>query len=299
MNAALVIIGLIALGALALGLAAHRGLRMTLEQWTVAGRGFGGAAGVPVAGRRDLHHLHLPRRQRMGLRPRRADLLHPRLRLAGLCPVLLAAAADLALRQARASASRNRTSSPRNTTAPGWACSSRSVGRRGARSLSGAAVHRASASSSRLASYGSISSTAAIWIGAATVTIYVMISGVHGVAWNAVVKDVLILAGGGVSRHLPPAPSITAASAKCSTPSTPPSRASSTFKPTGQSVLWFQSTVALTALGFFMWPHAFSAAFTAGKSAPSAATRWCCHSISSSCCSSSSAASPRSSRFPA
>jgi SSS family solute:Na+ symporter len=36
-----------------------------------------------------------------------------------------------------------------------------------------------------------------------------------------------------------------------------------TFKPSGQSVLWFQSTVALTALGFFMWPHAFSAVFTA------------------------------------
>ncbi|MFZ0206585.1 MAG: sodium:solute symporter family protein, partial [Roseiarcus sp.] len=35
------------------------------------------------------------------------------------------------------------------------------------------------------------------------------------------------------------------------------------FKPTGQSVLWFQSTVALTALGFYMWPHSFSAAFTA------------------------------------
>jgi len=42
MNAALVIIGLTTLGALALGLAAHRGVRMTLEQWTVAGRGFGG-----------------------------------------------------------------------------------------------------------------------------------------------------------------------------------------------------------------------------------------------------------------
>jgi len=42
MNAALVIIGLATLGALALGLAARRGVRMTLEQWTVGGRGFGG-----------------------------------------------------------------------------------------------------------------------------------------------------------------------------------------------------------------------------------------------------------------
>ena len=36
-----------------------------------------------------------------------------------------------------------------------------------------------------------------------------------------------------------------------------------TFKPTGQTVLWFQSTVLLTALGFYTWPHAFAALFTA------------------------------------
>ena len=45
-----------------------------------------------------------------------------------------------------------------------------------------------------VASYGAISPTVAIWIGAVTVTIYVMVSGMHGAAWNAVVKDVLILA---------------------------------------------------------------------------------------------------------
>ncbi len=42
MNGALVIIGLTAVMALGLGLAARRGLRMTLEQWTVAERAFGG-----------------------------------------------------------------------------------------------------------------------------------------------------------------------------------------------------------------------------------------------------------------
>ena len=41
MNSALVIIALTAILALALGLAARRGKRMTLEQWTVGGRGFG------------------------------------------------------------------------------------------------------------------------------------------------------------------------------------------------------------------------------------------------------------------
>src|SRR6516162_1591463 len=41
MNAALLIIGLTMAGALALGLRAGRGREMTLEQWTVGGRGFG------------------------------------------------------------------------------------------------------------------------------------------------------------------------------------------------------------------------------------------------------------------
>src|SRR5579863_7489720 len=45
-----------------------------------------------------------------------------------------------------------------------------------------------------VASYGSISSSVAIWIGAAIVTIYVIVSGVRGTAWNAAVKDFLILA---------------------------------------------------------------------------------------------------------
>jgi solute:Na+ symporter, SSS family len=44
------------------------------------------------------------------------------------------------------------------------------------------------------AAYGAISPTAAIWIGAAVVTAYVTVSGIHGSAWTAVVKDTTILA---------------------------------------------------------------------------------------------------------
>ncbi len=33
--------------------------------------------------------------------------------------------------------------------------------------------------------------------------------------------------------------------------------------PKGQSVAWFDSTVVLTALGFFMWPHSFASVYTA------------------------------------
>ncbi|MGF6778552.1 sodium:solute symporter family protein [Paraburkholderia sp. GAS334] len=112
------------------------------------------------------------------------------------------------------------------------------------------------------ASYGAISSTAAIWIGAIVVTAYVMVSGVRGSAWNSVVKDVLILAivlflgiylpihhYGGLSEMFR---TIDAARPGFLT-----------FPAKGSSVTWFQSTVLLTALGFFMWPHTFGSIFTA------------------------------------
>ncbi|WP_042301779.1 sodium:solute symporter family protein [Paraburkholderia kururiensis] len=112
------------------------------------------------------------------------------------------------------------------------------------------------------ASYGAIPSTAAIWIGAVVVTAYVMVSGVRGAAWNSVVKDLMILAVvlflgiylpihhygslGEMFRAIDAAkPGFLAFPAK------------------GSSVTWFQSTVLLTALGFFMWPHTFGSVYTA------------------------------------
>ncbi|MFP6560716.1 sodium:solute symporter [Paraburkholderia sp. B3] len=111
-------------------------------------------------------------------------------------------------------------------------------------------------------SYGAIPSTAAIWTGAVVVTAYVIVSGVRGCAWNSVVKDGLILGvaiflglylpihyygGLGDMFHAIDAakPGFLAFPAK------------------GQSVTWFQSTVLLTALGFFMWPHSFGSVYTA------------------------------------
>jgi SSS family solute:Na+ symporter len=111
-------------------------------------------------------------------------------------------------------------------------------------------------------SYGSISPTVAIFIGAAIVTAYVMVSGVHGSAWNAVIKDATILiivvflgvylplrlygGYGAMFRAIDEArPGFLA------------------LPEHGQSVLWFSSSVLLSALGFYMWPHAFGAVFTA------------------------------------
>ena len=111
-------------------------------------------------------------------------------------------------------------------------------------------------------SYKSISPNVAIWIGAAIVTAYVMVSGVHGSAWNSVIKDTLIMlvvvflgvylpvrlygGYGAMFQAIDAAkPGFLAL----------PER--------GQNVLWFSSTVLLSALGFYMWPHAFTAAYTA------------------------------------
>ena len=112
------------------------------------------------------------------------------------------------------------------------------------------------------AAYGAISPTLAIWIGAAVVTAYVMVSGVRGSAWTAVVKDTMILAVvlflgiylpihyyggyGAMFTAIDAAkPGFLALPAK------------------GESVAWFDSTVLLTALGFYMWPHSFGSLFTA------------------------------------
>ena len=112
------------------------------------------------------------------------------------------------------------------------------------------------------ASYGSISSTVAIIIGVVAVTVYVIISGIHGSAWTSVVKDVMVLAVvvflglylpfalyGGIGEMF---------------------QAINTERPEflslpseGQSVPWFISTVLLTALGFYMWPHTFGSVFSA------------------------------------
>ncbi|NEY18518.1 sodium:solute symporter [Bacillus ginsengihumi] len=112
------------------------------------------------------------------------------------------------------------------------------------------------------ASYGSISPTTAIWIGAIAVTIYVMISGIHGSAWTAIAKDFLILAivlflgiylpvhyYGGIHQMFE------AIQAKKPEFLALPQQ--------GQSASWFISTVLLTAFGFYMWPHTFGSSYSA------------------------------------
>ena len=113
-----------------------------------------------------------------------------------------------------------------------------------------------------IASYGAVSRTLAVWIGAAVVTSYVMVSGVHGSAWTAVLKDIAILAvvlflGIYLPLHYYGGYGNMFSAIQAAKPGflALPSH--------GQSLAWFDSTVLLTALGFFMWPHSFGAVYTA------------------------------------
>jgi SSS family solute:Na+ symporter len=111
-------------------------------------------------------------------------------------------------------------------------------------------------------SYDAVSGTAAVWLGAAVVTLYVTVSGLRGSAWTAALKDIMILGitlflgiylpihyDGGFEplfRHIEAArPGFLA------------------LPEHGKSAVWFISTVCLTMLGFYMWPHTFGSAYSA------------------------------------
>lgn len=111
-------------------------------------------------------------------------------------------------------------------------------------------------------SYGSISPTAAAWIGMLAVTIYVMVSGIHGSAWTAVIKDIMIFVVvvflglylpfyyyGGIQ---PMFEAVNEAKPGFLT-----------FPEEGFSISWYISTVLLTVLGFYMWPHTFGSVLSA------------------------------------
>jgi len=112
------------------------------------------------------------------------------------------------------------------------------------------------------ASYGVIPKGVAICIGAAVVTLYVVISGIRGSAWTSIIKDaaiilVVLFLGIYLPLHYEGGVGAMFAAVDKAKPGF------LAFAATGKSVSWFVSTVMLTALGFFMWPHSFGACYTA------------------------------------
>ncbi len=112
------------------------------------------------------------------------------------------------------------------------------------------------------AGYGAIGATLAVWIGAAVATAYVMTSGVRGSAFTAVAKDVMILAvmvflGIYFPLHYYGGLGAMFAAIEAAKPGFV------VLPQHGESAWWFSSTVLLTALGFYMWPHTFGSIYTA------------------------------------
>ena len=112
------------------------------------------------------------------------------------------------------------------------------------------------------ASYGSVPSSVAVWAGAIALVVYVVISGVRGSAWTAALKDVMILGVAvGIGIYLPlhyyGSYGAMFARIEAAKPGflTLPDR--------GSSPAWFISTVLLSALGFYMWPQYFASVYTA------------------------------------
>jgi SSS family solute:Na+ symporter len=115
-----------------------------------------------------------------------------------------------------------------------------------------------------IASFGGIGRTPAMVISVVLLAGFVLASGVRAVAWVSVLKDVLMLFAalsigigipyihyGGIGRMF-------AALAHAR-----PAHLTMPGATTNLGHTWYISTVLLTSLGFYMWPHTFGTAFTA------------------------------------
>jgi len=116
----------------------------------------------------------------------------------------------------------------------------------------------------RVASNGAVSSQAAILISFVLTCAFVYTSGLRGAAWVAVIKDVLMLAAVFIVGIGVPliyfgsfGKMFSALIEKM------PEHLIFPGATTNMDVLWVMSTLLLTAMGFYMWPHVFGSAFSA------------------------------------
>ncbi|MDQ2890514.1 MAG: sodium:solute symporter [Gemmatimonadota bacterium] len=109
---------------------------------------------------------------------------------------------------------------------------------------------------------GVITQPVAIWTSSIALVGYVVVSGVRGSAWTSALKDFMILAAAvGIGVYLPfhyfGGYSEMFQAVQQAKPGT------LTLPASGMSPAWFISTVLLTASGFYMWPQFFAGVYTA------------------------------------
>ncbi|WP_179401947.1 sodium:solute symporter family protein [Burkholderia guangdongensis] len=111
-------------------------------------------------------------------------------------------------------------------------------------------------------SYGLIPQSAAIWIAATLMAVYMIVSGIHGSASIAIFKDVLIL---GIAiflgLYLPfhYYGGLTDMFAKINAVHPELLR----LPEHGFNLSWYNSTILLTSLGYYLYPHGFTAIYVA------------------------------------
>ncbi|MGC7406553.1 sodium:solute symporter family protein [Pandoraea pneumonica] len=115
-----------------------------------------------------------------------------------------------------------------------------------------------------VSSYSAISSNQGVLIGAVVVAVYVALSGVHGSAWTSVVKDALVMfvavfLGLYLPYHYYGGVGDMFAAIEKAKPGF------LALRDVGESPVWMVSTVILSTLGFYMWPHMFMATYTAKR----------------------------------
>jgi SSS family solute:Na+ symporter len=116
------------------------------------------------------------------------------------------------------------------------------------------------------ASYGAVSPVTAMWLGTAALMGYVVVSGVRGSAWTAALKDGLILVvvvamGIYLPRHYYGGYGAMFETIDRAKPGF------LTLPGAGMSPTWFISTVLLTSLGVYVWPQFFAGVYTARSAA--------------------------------
>ena len=115
-----------------------------------------------------------------------------------------------------------------------------------------------------VASFGHIARVPAMAVAAALVVAFVFANGIRAVAWVSVVKDFLmIIAAVAIGVGIPLAHFGGIAPMFAALAHARPQQLTMPGATTNLGHSWYISTVLLTALGFYMWPHTFSATFTA------------------------------------
>lgn len=116
----------------------------------------------------------------------------------------------------------------------------------------------------QVASFGAVGRAPAMIVSVALLTGFVLVSGLRAVAWVSILKDALMLGAalfigiavprihfGGIGKMFE-----AVASAK-------PGHLTMPGSTPDQGHAWYITTVLLTALGFYMWPHGFASTYSA------------------------------------